>query len=149
MVLAGLAAAAALLAGVLVARHRRSALRTWDSDLSRTATETVRTARDVLPPLLAGTRESRRGGWAVAREQVVALEDELAALGRSAPDQQRAGTAEGLRGALADVRRSLDAEVQAPGEEAREALTAARQALVRLEDRLAVVASGGGTRPPG
>jgi hypothetical protein len=148
-VLAVLAAAAALVAGALVARHRRANARTWDSALERTATEATREARDVLPALLAGTRESRRGGWAVARDQVVALEDEVSALGRSAPDEQRAATAEALRGALADVRRALDAEAEAPGEAAREALTAARQALARLEDRLAVVATGSGTPPPG
>jgi hypothetical protein len=77
----------------------------------------------------------------VARPGLLALEDQLAGLARSAPEEHLAADADGLRDALSQVRQSIDEEVRASGIEADSALYAARNAVRRLDERLAVVTS--------
>ena len=109
-----LAAIVAAVVAAVVAARRRSARRDWTASLDGARAESEGLARDLAPSLLADTRESRRGGWAVARPRVVALQDRLAALAKSAPDVADSTVASDLAAAVGDVRRTLDQEVQAP-----------------------------------
>jgi hypothetical protein len=139
----------AIVAGVvwfLLAARRRSARRDWAAALAAARTESEGLARDLAPSLLAESRESRRGGWAVAKPGVVALQDQFAALARSAPDVADSTVASDLAAAVGDVLRTLDQEVQAPDEQSAAALRAAQDAVLRLEQRLSAL---GSPSPPG
>jgi hypothetical protein len=135
-----LAILAAALGGVIVMVRRRSARRDWTASLTAVRAESAALARDLAPSLLAGTRESRRGGWEVARPSVVALEDQLTALARSAHRVPDSTVASELAAAVGEVRRTIDEEVRAPGDQSAAALWAAHDATQRLEARLQVLA---------
>jgi hypothetical protein len=135
-----LLALAAATAAFMILR-RRAVRRGWAAAFDTARRESERLARDVLPALVSESRESRRGGWAVARPGFLALEDQLAGLARSAADEHLRADADGLRDALSQVRQSIDDEVRASGLEADSALGAARQAARRLDERLAAVTS--------
>jgi hypothetical protein len=136
-----LAVLAAALVGVIVMVRRRSARRDWAASLTAARAESAALARDLAPSLLAGTRESRRGGWEVARSRVVALEDQLTALARSAHRVPDSTVASELAAAVGEVRRTIDAEVRAPADQSTAALWAAHDATQRLAERLQVLAS--------
>jgi hypothetical protein len=132
--------------GFVVAARRRSARRDWTASFDGARAESERLARDLAPSLLADTRESRRGGWAVARPGVVALQDRLAALARSAQGVADSTVASDLAAAVGDVLRTLDQEVRAPEGQGAAALRAAQDAAQRLEAHLNALAS---PSPPG
>jgi outer membrane biosynthesis protein TonB len=141
-----LAAVVAGVVGFVVAARRRSARRDWTASLDGARAESQRLARDLAPSLLADSRESRRGGWAVARPGAVALEDRLAALARSAPDVADSTVAADLAAAVGNVVRTLDQEVRAPEGHGEAALRAAQDAVQRLEAHLDAL---GAPSPPG
>ena len=132
--------------GLVLLARRRSARREWAASLAGARGESEELAHNLAPSLLAESRESRRGGWAVARPRVADLEERLAALARSAPDVAGSTVASDLAGAVGDVRRSLDEEVRAPDEASAAALRAAQDAAQRLEVHLAATAP---PSPPG
>ncbi|MGZ4592843.1 MAG: hypothetical protein ACXV3C_03180 [Actinomycetes bacterium] len=141
---AGLALLALAVAAIGIAlwQRGRSSRRHWAASLDSALTETQWLARDLLPSLLTTSREGRRGGWGVARARVLALQDRLAALAASAPDEAGSGTARQLDAAVTDVRQALDAEAQSTGEErAAEAFGAVQQAARQLDQQLAAVMS--------
>jgi hypothetical protein len=76
----------------------------------------------------------------------VALQDQFAALARSAPEVADSTVASDLGAAVGDVLRTLDQEVQAPEEQGAVALRAAQDAALRLEERLNAL---GTPSPPG
>jgi hypothetical protein len=141
-----LALVVAAVVGLVLLARRRSARREWAASLAGARGESEELARTLAPSLLAESRESRRGGWAVARPRVADLEERLAALARSAPDVAGSTAASDLAGAVGDVRRSLDEEVRAPDEASAAALRAAQDAAQRLEVHLAATAP---PSPPG
>jgi hypothetical protein len=144
----GLIVLAAALVVVIVAARRRSARQKWTASFETARAESDVLARELAPSLLAGTRESRRGGWEVARPQVMALEDQLTSLARSAHHVPDSTVASELAAAVADVRRTLDDEVRAPEHQATATQRAAHDATERLAARLQVLASpapGGST----
>jgi hypothetical protein len=77
----------------------------------------------------------------VARPRVVALEDQLTALARSAHQVPDSTVASELAAAVGDVRRTLDEEVRAPEHPGTAALWAAHGATQRLEERVQLLAS--------
>jgi hypothetical protein len=135
-----LALVVAAVVGLVLLARRRSARREWAASLAGARGESEELARNLAPSLLAESRESRRGGWAVARPRVADLEERLAALARSAPDVAGSTVASDLAGGVGDVRRSLDEEVRAPDEASAAALRAAQDAAQRLEVHLAATA---------
>ena len=141
-----LALVVAAVVGLVLLARRRSARREWAASLAGARGESEEVARTLAPSLLVESRESRRGGWAVARPRVADLEERLAALARSAPDVAGSTVASDLAGAVGDLRRSLDEEVRAPDEASAVALRAAQDAAQRLEVHLAATAP---PSPPG
>jgi hypothetical protein len=141
-----LAAIVAAVVWFLLAARRRSARRDWTASFGAARAESEGLARDLAPSLLAESRESRRGGWAVARPGVVALQDRLSALARSAPAVADSTVAADLAAAVGDVLRTLDLEVQAPPEQGAAALRAAQDAALRLKEHVTVL---GSPSPPG
>jgi hypothetical protein len=141
VVLAVILALAVAATALVVALRQRSARHRWTASLEASVAESRGLARDIVPSLLEASRESRRGGWQVARPQVVAAEERLADLAQSAPDVETSATARGLVEAVGDLRRRLDDEVGATDANAAAALEAARDASRRLDDRLSLLAS--------
>jgi hypothetical protein len=109
---------AALVAGLaigvpLVLRSRRP--QAWQSDFATSQAEATWLSRELLPELRrAASREQVAGGWAVSSARVGVLEDNLTALGATAPDDPDGARARALRDAVRDARVRVEALV-APG----------------------------------
>jgi hypothetical protein len=140
LVLALLVVVAALV-GLVVWLRQRATHRSWNASFDAAVQQSMELSRDVAPSLLAGSPESRRGGWEMARPRVVELEDHLQSLARAASDETPAAAASELGLAVGDVRRGLDDVVGAVGPRAEAAVAVAHDACRRLEQRLATLAA--------
>lgn len=111
--LAGLALLAGVLALVLVPRARRRSA--WEADLSAAHGEAAWFARELLPQLQrAMTPAEVAGGWRVAAGRVSSVEDLLAGLSSSAPDEGGRARAGALRDAVRRAHRDVDELLVSP-----------------------------------
>ena len=96
--------------GVLLWR-RRSARRSWSEQLGQVTTE-LRWANDQLIPgmLAAHTAGEFRQSWSDGRPRLVAADQQLYALARSAPEETRAASIGELRTAMAGLMSAVDGE---------------------------------------
>ena len=102
------ALALALAVGIpLLVRSRRS--KAWNTDLAGAEQEVVWLVRELLPGLQrTGSREQAVGGWAVASERVLALDDRLTSLEATAPNDAGRERARTLRDAVRVARGRMD-----------------------------------------
>ena len=102
------ALALALAVGIpLLVRSRRS--KAWSADLAGAEQEVVWLVRELLPSLQrTGSREQAVGGWAVASERVLALDDRLTSLEATAPNDSGRERARTLRDAVRVARGRMD-----------------------------------------
>jgi hypothetical protein len=104
--LGALAVAIAVLIPLLLRARRRGA---WRADLEAAEGEVGWLARVLLPELRqASSLDQVAAGWAVGQGRVAALEDRLAGLEASAPDEPGRTRARTLRDAVGTVRRRLN-----------------------------------------
>ena len=102
------ALALALAVGIpLLVRSRRS--KAWSADLAGAEQEVVWLVRELLPSLQrTGSREQAVGGWAVASDRVLALDDRLTSLEATAPNDAGRERARTVRDAVRVARGRMD-----------------------------------------
>ena len=106
---AALIALAVAIPLLLAARRRRNS---WNAQLTAATGEIVWFARQLIPQLQADeSRDQVAGAWQVTQAQVSRLEDTLTGLQSTAPNEQEAGRARGLRDAVREARTRIDAAV--------------------------------------
>jgi hypothetical protein len=125
--------------GVVIAlwQHRKSRRRDARDSFELAFSESRWLGRDLLPALLASSRDERRGAWSVARPRVVALEDRLAALASPGSESTAAVNAQRLEAAVIGVRGALDNESSSGADTAAETLGGVKQAARQLDQTLA------------
>jgi hypothetical protein len=130
---------ALVILGVAIAlwQHRQSRRRDARESFELALSESRWLGRDLLPTLLASSRDERRGAWSVARPRVVALEDRLAALGAPGSETTGAVKAQRLEMAVIGVRGALDNESRSDAGAAAEAFGGVKQAARQLDQALA------------
>jgi hypothetical protein len=124
--------------GVVIAlwQHRQSRRREARESFDLALSESRWLGRELLPSLLAASREERRGAWSVARPRAVALEKRLAELASPGSETVAAMNAQQLETAVIGVRGALDDETR-PGADAAETLGGVKQAARQLDQVLA------------
>jgi hypothetical protein len=133
---------ALVVVGVAVAgwQHRQSRRREQQSSFDLAVSESRWLGRELLPVLLVGSRDERRGAWNVSRPRVVALEERLAQLATPGSETIRSLNAQQLETSVIGVRSALDDESRTSGaEEAAEALGGVKQAARALDQVLATL----------
>jgi hypothetical protein len=125
--------------GVVIAlwQHRQSRRRSASASFELAFSESRWLGRDLLPTLLASSRDERRGAWSVARPRVVALEDRLAELASPGTETTAALNAQHLETAVIGVRGALDNETRSDAGAAAEAFGGVKQAARQLDQTLA------------
>jgi hypothetical protein len=132
----------ALVVGVAVAgwQHRKSRRREKQSSFDLAVSESRWLGRELLPALLVGSRDERRGAWSVSRPRVVALEERLARLATPGSETIGSLNAQQLETSVIGVRSALDDESRTSGpEEATEALGGVKQAARALDQAVATL----------
>jgi hypothetical protein len=133
---------ALVVVGVAVAgwQHRQSRRREQQSSFDLAVSESRWLGRELLPVLLVGSRDERRGAWNVSRPRVVALEERLAQLATPGSETIGSLNAQQLETSVIGVRSALDDESRTSGaEEAAEALGGVKQAARALDQVLATL----------
>src|SRR6478672_76518 len=99
---------------VLLAAWRRR--NSWNIQLIAATGEIVWFARQLIPQLQRDeSRDQLAGAWQVTRDRVSTLEDTLTGLQSTAPNEQEAARARGLRDAVRQARPRIAAAAKTPG----------------------------------
>jgi hypothetical protein len=141
-----LLAVAGIVAGIVVMQgRRRRAVEVWDRGLADAEDAALWLHERVLPPVLADRAPTVTAtAWPAARPRLLELDEQLTALGRTAPDEERHAAVVTLRSALADTAGALDRRAAAPDAQG----WAAAQTQAQLGDeRLAHVLAYDATAP--
>jgi len=137
-------AAGGLIAGLWLWIRSRRSRRVWEAAFVAASDEASWVAIELMPGLLASAPDARRGGWAVARGRVLALEAHLDRLDSTAHtdlDRHRVVT---LRSAVVAVRTAFDSDAMLTGSYHPDAAGALLQVQRRLEEALTIARQGQG-----
>jgi hypothetical protein len=122
---------------VLTQRRRRRAVEAWDQAQADAEDSALWLHDRVLPPVLADpSPATTAAAWSAARPRFLELDEQLTALGRSAPDEERRAAVVALRSALADTAVALDRRASA---DTRQTWAAAQAQAELAAERLARV----------
>jgi hypothetical protein len=144
LIAAGVLVLAAALGWFIRSRHHRAA---WNADLAGATSEVEWFARVLLPQLSqAGSAQQAAGVWQIGAPRIVALEDHLTQLVRTAPMDDDATRARTLRDAVRSARLRTDPVPSLANRAAANAAIAA--AGGGLEAALTRTRPGGGQTPP-
>jgi hypothetical protein len=125
------AALIGLAIGGVVVWRRLAARNAWQAQLASVATELRWVDEQLIPGMLAApTAAAFTQAWTDGRPRLIAADQQLFALGRSAPDDTRSGSVSRLRSAVGGLIRAIDVEAGLTSPDP-DALRAARAAVER------------------
>jgi hypothetical protein len=125
------AALIGLAIGGVVIWRRLAARNAWQDQVTKVTTELRWVDEQLIPGMLAApTAAAFAQAWTDGRPRLVAADQQLFALGRSAPDDTRSGSVSRLRSAVGELIRAIDVEAGLTSPDP-DALRAARAAVER------------------